>query len=384
MSTKPRSEVFNPHEQAIVHVFNRCVRRCFLMGYDKQTRRNYGHRRKVFEELLQHAAAGFGIDLLSYAIMDNHFHLILRSRPDIVQQWQDTEVVRQWHKLCPIWKDDNGVPEANPCEFKVNAMAQNATKVATWRTRLSDISWYMKLVSQRFAKLCNAEDGITGTFWEARFKGKLLLDESALLACSVYVDLNRIKAELASSLETSDYTSVQRRIQATVIQFSMRKILSEQVTISPANGSTVTTVVIDENDSDIPDARSQTEPPPDAHLSPIHIDEKSDPIGPHPSTSKWRCSDKGFLPLTQSQYIELLQWTVDQLRHRHHDRSFDASPEILASLKLEADVWCKMVTQFSELFFLAAGMPESIDQHRSCITGKRFNMPQQTRELLAV
>ena len=383
MSSKPRSEVFNPHEQAVVHIFNRCVRRCFLMGYDKQSQKNYGHRRKVFEGLLQNAATGFGIDLLCYAIMDNHFHLILRSRPDVVQQWSDAQIVRQWHKLCPIFKDKDGIPVEDPCSSKVDAVAQNAAKVATWRTRLSDISWYMKLVSQKFAKLCNAEDGITGTFWEARFKGKVLLDESALLACSVYVDLNRIKAELASSLETSDYTSIQRRIQTTVIQASMRKMLAEQVATAPSV-STATTVVLDVDHGDIPEAGPLTELLPDAHLSPISIDEKCDPIGPHLSTRGSRCSDKGFLPIGQAQYVELLQWTVDQLRRRHNGRSFDDSPTILAQLKLEADVWCKLVSQFSDLFFVVAGMPESIDNYRSCLTGKRFNMPQKTREMLTV
>lgn len=394
MTAKPRSEIFTPNEQAIVHVMNRCVRSCFLFEHDPQTGQNYGHRHRMFEKELEKAARGFAIDLLSYAIMDNHFHLILRSRPDVLQQWDDLEVIKQWHILCPIFKDELGVPVPEPSRQALEEVAQDTEQVATWRARLSDISWFMKLVSERIAKWCNAEDGITGHFWEKRFKGVRLLDERALLTCSMYVDLNRIQAELAQSIESSDYTSIQRRIQANAIRTSMKKIMLETFGSEQAN-STVTTVVIDENDSDIPDASQPhlqltallnaqlpDAPLPDAHLSPLYIDEKNDPIGPHLNRSGPRCSDKGFLPITQEKYIELLHWTTDQLRLRKGGRPFDDSPPILKELELEPDVWCKLVTEFNHLFFVVAGMPESIDNHRSCQTGKRFYMPQKTRELL--
>lgn len=389
MTAKPRSEIFSPDEQAIVHVMNRCVRSCFLFEQDPQTGQSYGHRHRAFEKELEKAARGFSIDLLSYAIMDNHFHLMLRSRPDILQQWDDLEVIKHWHILCPIFKDELGVPIPEPSRYLLEQAAQDTEQVATWRSRLSDISWFMKLVSERIAKWCNAEDGITGHFWEGRFKGVLLLDERALLTCSMYVDLNRIQAEMARSIESSDFTAIQRRIRAFAIRTSMRGIMAESFG-SASQTSTVTTVLIDENESDVPDA-SQTHAGlagvlsaklPDAHLAPLPIDEKNDPIGPHLSSSGTRCSDKGFLPITEEQYMELLRWTTDQLRQRKDGRKFDDSPPTLKQLQLEPDVWCKLVTEFTDLFFVVAGMPESIDNQRSCQTGKRFYMPQKTRELL--
>lgn len=386
MSTKPRSEIFRPGEQAIVHVMNRCVRKCFLLGKDKRSGRDFGYRREMFERELRKATCGFAIDMLSFALMDNHFHLILRSRPDVVGQWTDTDVVLQWHKLCPIFKDKDGFPLKDPDKEALANVLEDTARVAIWRERLSDISWFMKLLSQKMAKWCNAEDGTGGHFWEGRFKAVLLLDERALLTCSMYVDLNRIKAELSKSLEESDYTSIQRRLQALVIQTSMRSVLAEQVNGSQAPSSTVTSVVIDDQASDsayIPEASEESGPLPDAHLAPVQIDEKHDPIGPHLSSTGTRCSDKGFLPITQEQYIELLRWTADQLRHSHNGRKFDDSPPTLAALEIEPDTWCKLVTQFTDMFFVVAGMPESIDNHRSCKTGKRFYMPKQTRELLS-
>ncbi len=348
MPRKPRSEILRPGEQAIAHVMNRCVRKCFLMAN--------GYRRREFELELEKAAGGFAIDLLSYAIMDNHFHLILRSRPDVVKEWTDLQVVKQWHKLCPIFKDENGVPMDDPNDDVVQPMTQDTAQVETWRERLSDISWLMKLVSERIAKFCNIEDNITGHFWEGRFKCVLLLDERALIACSAYVDLNRIEAELAASLEESDYTSIQRRIIAAAIRTSMQKMMAKRFTDPTSIAS-------------------------DDHLSPVEIDEKNDPIGPHLSQNGARCSDKGFLPMTQDKYIELLEWSADQIRHRHQGRAFDDSPPILEAMKIEPDVWCKLVTRFPDLFYCVAGSPESIDAHRS-FSGKSFHMPKATREML--
>ena len=95
MARLARVEVFAADEVAVVHVMNRVVRRCFLLGDDPITGKNYDHRKVWIEDLLQRFAAAFGIDLLIFAILSNHFHLILRSRPDVVATWDDTEVARR-------------------------------------------------------------------------------------------------------------------------------------------------------------------------------------------------------------------------------------------------------------------------------------------------
>jgi hypothetical protein len=64
-----RVEVFSPEEVAIVHVMNRVVRRCFLLGDDPITGKNFDHRKVWIEDLLNRSAANFGIDLLGFAIM---------------------------------------------------------------------------------------------------------------------------------------------------------------------------------------------------------------------------------------------------------------------------------------------------------------------------
>ena len=82
-----------------------------------------------------------------------------------------------------------------------------------YRKRLMNISWFMKLLNQNIAFRANAEDNCKGHFWESRFKSQALLDERALLTCMTYVDLNPIRAAMARTPETSDYTSIQERIK---------------------------------------------------------------------------------------------------------------------------------------------------------------------------
>lgn len=199
MARLARVEIFAPDEIAIVHVMNRTVRRCFLLGNDPLTGKNFDHRKEWLECELVRLAAHFGIDLLCQAIMSNHFHLVLRSRPDVVAEWSDTEVARRWWMLCPVRKDEHGQAEA-PTAADLNAFRKNKKTLETVRSRLSDISWWMRLLSQNIAQRANREDEEVGKFWQARYKAVRLLDETSVLACAAYVDLNPILRGVGSDV----------------------------------------------------------------------------------------------------------------------------------------------------------------------------------------
>ena len=170
MARLARAEVFAADEIAVVHVMNRTVRRCFLLGDDPLTDKNYDHRKQWIDDQLIHQARHFGIDLLCQAIMSNHIHLVLRSRPDVVAEWDDTEVARRWLMLCPPSKDDNGQP-LEPTEFELNHIRNNKDKLKVIRSRLSDLSWWMRLLSQNIAQRANKEDQEVGKFWHAGLTG---------------------------------------------------------------------------------------------------------------------------------------------------------------------------------------------------------------------
>jgi hypothetical protein len=192
---------------------NRVVRRCYLLGDDPVSGKNYDHRKVMIENQLQRMAGAFGIDLLGFAIMSNHFHLILRSRSDVVATWDDTEVARRWLLICPVRKNSVGDP-AEPNEFELNSIRNHRRKLETIRLRLSDLGWGMRVLCQYIAVRANREDHELGKFWQSRFRAVRLLDEAALLACAAYVDLNPVRVAGAQTLEQSDYTSVKRRIQS--------------------------------------------------------------------------------------------------------------------------------------------------------------------------
>jgi hypothetical protein len=157
MARPSRAEVFDPNEVAIAHVFNRTVRRCFLMGYDAISGKNFDHRKAWIEDYLRQFAAAFGIDLICYAIMSNHFHLILRSRPDVVATWDNREVARRWLMICPE-RCSADLKPLPPNEAEINSIANCPVKCQEIRKRLSNFSWWMRLLCQRVAQRANNEE----------------------------------------------------------------------------------------------------------------------------------------------------------------------------------------------------------------------------------
>jgi len=77
MARPARGDGIDPCEITIAHVYNRTCRRCFLLGQDPLSGKNYDHRKQWIEDYLQQFTAVFGIDLLGFAILSNHFHLML-------------------------------------------------------------------------------------------------------------------------------------------------------------------------------------------------------------------------------------------------------------------------------------------------------------------
>ncbi len=380
MARLARLEVFSPDEIAIVHVVSRVVRRCFLFGTDELTGKNYDQRKLWIETELKRLAAAFGIDLLAFSILSNHFHLILRSRPDVVATWDDTEVARRWLMLCPIRKDERG-KAAEPTEFELNSIRHDEDKLKLIRNRLSDISWWMRLLCQTIAQRCNREDQEVGKFFQSRYRAVRLLDETALLACAAYVDLNPIRAAMAETLETSQHTSVQRRIEALQADMSPQTQISVQSPAAASPEATMSAAVMPTESQTLeqPVASARA----NACLSPIEMDELNDELGPRPSSNGCRASDKGFLAMPTAKYIELLDWTARQVVPGKRGSTPSATPSIFQRLKIEPETWCELVSNFGRLFSVVAGRPAIVEATRSRLRKRRHHLRHRTRELLA-
>jgi hypothetical protein len=208
-----RAEIFDPSEIVAVHTMARTVRRCYLLGDDPYTGKNFDHRKQWIEDKLKHLAANFGIDLLAFSCLSNHFHLVLRSRPDVVATWNDTEVARRWWTLCPqrkLKRNVDGVDiwiPAEPTEWDLNSIRNDPIKLAAVRSRLSDISWWMRLLCQFIALRANGEEGEgLGKFWQSRYKAVRILDEETLLACAAYVvSLSALKGTTRERFKRRQY-----------------------------------------------------------------------------------------------------------------------------------------------------------------------------------
>ena len=80
--TKPRKELVSVSDTPYYHIVSRCVRRTFLCGYDHQSNTDYEHRKDWIVDRIQLLSALFAIDLCSYAIMSNHYHLVIHINPE--------------------------------------------------------------------------------------------------------------------------------------------------------------------------------------------------------------------------------------------------------------------------------------------------------------
>lgn len=350
MARTKRRDVFSPDEIAVVHVMNRTTRRCFLFGDDRLSGRNFDHRKVWVEDRLKLLASQFGIDLLCYTVLSNHFHLVLRSRPDVVCTWDDTEVARRWLTLCPVQKDESG-RAIEPTDAELNSIRNDKLSLAQIRRRLSDISWWMRLFCQNIAQRANLEERETGKFFQARFKATRLLDETSILACAAYVDLNPIRAALAETLEGSQFTSIQKRL------LDLKASAGEPIAASEQRSAA-------------------------SFLAPVDLNEASDRIGSCPHPHGHRCSDKGFLPMTVAAYAEMLDWTARQIRGDKRGATPAGLAPIFDRLGIHRETWIELVREFGRLFYVVAGQPHQIDTHQSPNGARRFRTRAAARDLL--
>jgi REP element-mobilizing transposase RayT len=329
----------------VYHCFNRCVRRAFLCGFDKLTLREFSHRKAWLVDRLRFLAAIFAIDVCAYAILENHYHTILRTRPDIVALWSDREVATRWLTLFPKRKKEGSNP---PFETEITALADRPERIAQLRRRLSSLSWFNGRLNEFIARVANKEDGVKGRFWESRFKCQALLDEAAITACMVYADLNPIRAGLAGTPEESDFTSIQERIRA------WQKETMTTTSVPGDEANDMQSVHIG-GSTPMPKDAAETS---DAHSTDISAHSLDNAA----LSDLWLCpiqSDserRGILQMTAAEYLDLMDKSGRMMRSDKRGAiDADLTP-ILLRIGANPEAWLDTISRFGSKFHLAAGL----------------------------
>ena len=206
----PRKYIVDTETPGFYHCISRCVRRAYLCGDDPITGNNCDHRKAWLEKRMLELASIFSVELYAYAIMDNHYHLVIYLDPLAPQSWSDEQVAEKWLLAYPGKLDERGNEQLR--ELKKQAVMADKVKLKKYRERFGMLSWFMSRLNEPLAKRSNAEDYVKGRFWESRYTSVALLDESAVLSCMAYVDLNPIRAGITQELQQSLYTSVHKRL----------------------------------------------------------------------------------------------------------------------------------------------------------------------------
>jgi hypothetical protein len=190
---------------------------------------------------------------------------------------------------------------------------------ALWRERLQDISWYMRCLNESIARQANREDGVKGRFWEGRFKSQALLDEQALLSCMMYVDLNPIRAGLAKTPETSEYTSIYERIQMMDATINDAKQVNQACEV----------------------------------MSPLCVFSDQVRTGYQDKT----------IPFAYRDYLELLDWTGRAIRCDKRSSIPDHLQPILTRLGIDSsELWVEQIVHFRRRYASYVGSPDRLQQ----------------------
>jgi len=333
--TAPRSALVSLEDTPWYHCVCRCVRRAFLCGEDQLSGMSFDHRRGWIVERIQQLAALFAIDVTAYAVMSNHYHIVVRIDRERALEWSVKEVLRRWTALFTGPLLVTRYLSESQAEMSQAEIAKVEELAEVYRGRLHDLSWFMRTFNEHIARRANAEDGVKGRFWEGRFKSQALLDEKALLAAMAYVDLNPVRAGLAETPETSDYTSIQEHVGGLPEEVGSKAGLQETATVK---GSEMTL----DGERLRPEVETQALP--------------QAPLMPFDATAQISWA----VPFAFEDYLELVDWMGRALRADKPGYIKAQVPKILVRLGIDGERFIGYAERFLKEFGTAVGAPASL------------------------
>jgi REP element-mobilizing transposase RayT len=312
---KPRCKQIALSETPFYHLTYRCVRRSFLCGQIDGC--NFEHRRDWIVKRMNFLTNMFAIDVASYAIMMNHYHVLVRVNVEKASKWSASEIFEQWSMLFQVPDLIKQYLEGYLIEVEDIQAAENMIEI--YRERLTSISWFMRCLNEHIARCANFEEKCTGRFWEGRFKSQAILDEAALINTMVYNDLNPIRAQIADAPENSSYTSIAERLAQRSLATNVRCAFHGK-------------------------------------LMPF-LEGKGITDTPH-------------IPMHITDYIELVDWTGRQIRPDKRGAISEDAPPILARLGIDQGNWLQNCQKLEKDFRHVIGPAAAIEKFCQAIGQK--------------
>jgi len=304
--TIARKNIVDKETPGFYHCTNRCVRRTFLCGIDELTGKDYSHRKAWIEARMIELCDISSVEIYAYAVMDNHYHIVLYVDPLLPDKWSKEEIAERWLKAYSPRL--NNPKFAKQRELKKQVIISDKAKIKTYRKRLGSLSWFMGRLNEPLAKRSNDEDYCTGSFWQGRYSSQALLDEAAVFSCMAYVDLNPIRAKITEKLEESNNTSIKKRFEEL------------------------------------------------KQIDPTHIQRHLDKS----VTAMTSQIKERMLPMSLNDYIELVEWTGKSIVHPQKASIPPQVSSCLQRLNLQQNHWLKQIENFSQNYCHVVGPVEQI------------------------
>jgi len=158
--------------------------------------------KEVMRKMIHQIADFSGVEVLTFCLMNNHFHLLVRVPPaDCVC---DEELIRRYRVLYPKpTRYQTASIEVMTKELMADGAEAEAIRVRLI-TRMGDVSAFMKTLKQRFSTWFNKTHDRYGPLWSERFKSVLVEGKGNVLqTMAAYIDLNPVRAGIVQ--DPKDY-----------------------------------------------------------------------------------------------------------------------------------------------------------------------------------
>ncbi len=192
---KARLKIPSSEKEAFYHCISRVVNRDFVFG---------DLEKEKFKELMRHHERLCQVQVMTYCLMSNHFHVLVRvpQRPAVMPS--DADLIAHLQRCGVHPMTLGGVKYALAHLSEIGATEALEEVRQRWFSRMWDVSYFMKGLKQEFTQWFNRVHQRTGTLWESRFKSVLVEGSAeALQTMAAYIDLNPVRAGLVE--DPKDY-----------------------------------------------------------------------------------------------------------------------------------------------------------------------------------